>query len=721
MAETLAAVIPGRPDPMGRFKAGDIANLHADAALVPGGVPNVVEVNTEPLADSLLDVADLVRMFEESESSTYTARKESERDRDYYDNKQHTSSELSTLEKRGQPPGTDNRIKPKIDYLVGLEKQQRIDPKALPRTPVHEQEADAATQALRYVAEAELFDHKRSGVWRNMLVEGAGALSVYVEEGYDGEPCVKLLHIDWDRMFWDPHSAKADFSDAAYLGTVTWMDFDDAMQRYGDDPAAEEALENTLSTAPSDTYDDKPKHSLWADKKRKRVRICEIWIKSGRDWHFAEFTKGGILLAGPSPYQTDKGESDCGLIFQSAHVDRDNNRYGIVREMISLQDSINKRNSKTLHLLNTTQLIFEQGAFDDVEKARRQAVRPDGAIEVNPGYFDRFRFEKNADLATAQFQLLQEHKNSIDLKGPNATMLGDKAGGSASASGKAIIASQQGGMVSLGDLLDSLRHLDKRVFRAIWARIRQFWTAEKWIRVTDDERNVKWVGMNVDPGQMQMAMQQNPEMQEKIAGVVGNLAELDCDIIIDEAPDSITPALEQWQALTELAKGGIPIPPDVLIESAPNLKNKDKILDRMKEPNPQAQAEAELKMRGATAEIEETEKAAQLKEAQAFKTMVEAQMKPQELAMKGQSELMNLAQKSEQNQMKAMASQGGQERQGQPKQQQAPQGSGVIKRVVRGPDGRPAGIETVSPDGEVIAREQIVRDPSGAISGTQPI
>jgi hypothetical protein len=90
--------------------------------------------------------------------------------------------------------------------------------------------------------------------------------------------------------------------------------------------------------------------------------------------------------------------------------------------------------------------------------------------------------------------------------------------------------------------------------------------------------------------------------------------------------------------------------------------------------------------------------------------------------MKGQSELMNLAQKSEQNQQKmAMASQGGQERQGQPKQQQAPQGSGVIKRVVRGPDGRPAGIETVSPEGEVIAREQIVRDPSGAISGTQPI
>ena len=54
-------------------------------------------------------------------------------------------------------------------------------------------------------------------------------------------------------------------------------------------------------------------------------------------------------------------------------------------------------------------------------------------------------------------------------------------------------------MIQLGDLLDNLRHLDRRVFRAMWARMRQFWTAEKWMRVTDDERNVKWVGLNVDP------------------------------------------------------------------------------------------------------------------------------------------------------------------------------------------------------------------------------
>ena len=71
--------------------------------------------------------------------------------------------------------------------------------------------------------------------------------------------------------------------------------------------------------------------------------------------------------------------------------------------------------------------------------------------------------------------------------------------------------------------------------------MRQYWTAEKWVRVTDDERNVKWLGLNLDPDAMaQLAMRAQAipqEAQAAIAGVVGALAELDCDIIIDDAPD----------------------------------------------------------------------------------------------------------------------------------------------------------------------------------------
>ncbi|HQR14169.1 MAG TPA: hypothetical protein PLZ37_06370 [Nitrospira sp.] len=615
---------------------------------------NGVAADAAPSKDGMLDVGDLCRMFEESEDSSYESRKLSERDRDYVDNKQLTAKELKTFEIRGQPPVIDNRIKTKIDYLVGLEKQQRIDPKAMPRTPKHETDADGATEALRYVAEEQDYDAKRSGVWRNMLVEGFGGVGVSVAESvdYNGKPGieVRVRRYSWDRLFYDPHSAETDFSDAGYFGAILWMDYDDAVAMYKDNPDAANILESTLTNAPSDTYDDKPKHSVWADKKRKRVRVCQIWLKRDEQWYFAEYTKGGILKAGPSPYKTDKGESDCELFLQSAYCDRDNNRYGLVREMIPLQDEINKRRSKSLHLLSSNQTIYEDGAIDNIEVFRREKAKADGTMKVAPGALrdQRVQTISGVEVATAQFQLLQESKNAIDLKGPNATEMGDKTQGSNAASGRAIVASQQGGMIQIGDLMDNLRHLDKRVFRAMWNRIRQYWTAEKWIRVTDDEQNVKWVGVNVDPQQIQMLAAQDPQSADKIKGIVSNIAELDCDIIIDEAPDSLSPQLEQFQALVELKKfdadGEIPF--KSIVRAAPNLKGKQAILNEMEERGQQkaqaSQPMQQLQMRGAQAEVAETESKVALNMAKAQEAgMPDQPQQPQQGEYEPPAELQN--------------------------------------------------------------------------------
>lgn len=566
--------------------------------------------------DGLLDVGALCRMFEESEEATQDARQLAERDRDYYDNKQLTSEEIAALKKRGQPAVIINRIKRKIDYLVGLEKEQRTMPRALPRTPMHEQDAQAATDGLRFVAESEDYGTVRSGAWKNMLIEGIGVVSVSVEFSRSdlmsstalSGPNVKirLKHFSWDRFFYDPHSAKADFSDATYLGGIVWMDYADAAAMY---PDGAEALGSTLTGhQQSETYDDTPKYLVWADRKRKRVRIVQIWIKRDEQWYFAEFTKGGILRSGPSPYYSDDGESECELIAQSAYVDRDNNRFGVVREMISPQDEINKRRAKSLHLLNTAQVIMENGAVQNVEAARKEAARPDGILVVAPG--KRFEFNTRADLATGHINLLQEAKNEIDMMGPNASMQGDTG---QTASGRAILASQQGGMIQMGDLLDNLRHMDRRVFRAIWGRIRQFWTAPMWVRITDDERNVRFAGLN---GAV------------NADGSIGRqVAQMDVDIIIDDAPDSVAPAIEQFQMLTELKKfdANNELPFRALIEAMPNLRNKDKVLAAMEQAGQKDPMEQQIKLRGVSAEIAEKESSAAKNAASAQKTSIEAQ------------------------------------------------------------------------------------------------
>lgn len=604
--------------------------------------------------DGLLGVTELIQMFEMSEDASQTARQLAERDRDYVDNIQLTAEELKAYKARKQPPLIINRIKRKVDFLKGYEMSQRVDPRALPRTPRHEEDATAVEQVLRYVAEDQNFDQIRSKVWENLIVEGAGGYRVGIKEGYDGVE-ITLNRVPWDRMFWDPHSSESDFSDASYIGLVRWEDYDETLAQYKDKA---EFLEATLNTASlSDTYDDKPKFRVWADKKRRRVRICQIWVKRQDQWFWAEFTKGGILKAGASPYKTDKGESDCELIFGSSYVNRDNERYGLVREMIGPQDEINKRRSKALHLLNVNQTTMEQGAVADVEQYRREAARPDGVMVVNGGFFDKIKNETRLDLAQAQMNLLQEAKNEIDMMAGNIALQGNALQRSA-ASGKAIIASQQGGAMEVAPIMDALRHLDIRVFRSIWYRIRQYWTAGKWVRVTDDERNVKWVGLNIDPREVKAIKMQNPQAGEQIAGAVGNLSELDCDIVIDDAPDGLTPQLEQFQALVELKKmdANNELPFRAILTAMPNLKNKQQVLAMMDEgqqPSPQQQEQQEIQKRGVLAQVAETEASAMLKQAQAQKVL---QPEPQQPGDPGptDAELLETMASAEQKQSAAV-------------------------------------------------------------------
>lgn len=570
------------------------------------------------MADTEIITADeeltkFVGWVESAEEATADARQKSERDRDYYDNIQLTAKELETLEKRGQPPIIINRVKRKIDFLEGTERQQRTDPKAYPRNRNDEEAARAATDGIRYVIDKERYDVTRSDVWKNLMVEGMGGILAHAEP-VNGKPEIKLTYYPWDRLGADPASSKADFSDAKYKYAITWMDLDDAKDKF---PGKESILQDTInSVGDADTYDDKPKWHLWADAKRNRVRIVEMYSQKGGDWHWCFFTKSGKLDGGKSPYIDEDKKTICPLHMTSAYVDRDNNRYGVVREMISPQDEINKRRSKALHLLTVTQVFAEEGAVADEVKAKQEMAKPDGWININPGFLDKLKVERGLDLSQGHFQLMQEAKGEIDLMGPNASMTGK---GANTQSGRAIIAQQQGGLVEMGPLLDRLRQFNHTVYRAVWNLIRQFWTEERWVRVTDDERNLRFVGFNrkVTRGEKMMrdlekqgktgeeaqqiiiqTLQQNgisPEILKEVIAIENNPSEIDVDILIEEGPDSVTIQIEQFEILAQLAAARPDaIPTDVIIEAAPNLRNKEAILERIRGNEDAQRKQAEL-------------------------------------------------------------------------------------------------------------------------------
>lgn len=587
------------------------------------------------------DVTALVRMFEDAERATDDARKLSERDRDYYDGKQWTDDEIATLESRKQPVVTYNRIQRKIDFLSGLEKQQRKDPKAFPRTPKDQDAADAATDAIRFVCDAEKWDQVRSDAWDNLLIEGTCAVLVGVKKtkrGYDPS----LTHIPWDRFFADPASMRPDWSDARYMGVVTWYDADIAETKGW--PA--DVVEATIARDSSEnTYGDKPKDT-WADYDRRRFRAIELYHRKRGVWTRCVFTRGGYLEPEtPSPYLDEDGEPENPIKAASLYVDRNNDRYGAVRVLISPQDEVNKRRSKGLHLITMRQFRISQSAGVDKETVRKELAKPDGGITADDGDFELLNTN---DMAAANFQLLQEAKNEIDLLGANAALAGKNEN---DMSGRAILAQQNGGMVEVARMFDRLRSLSIEVYRAIWNRVRQVWTDERWIRVTDDPQDLRFVGLNqqvtvrqiaeevakgdqqgiqsaikvVGPELMQaflqgdqqarmvlgMFVQQNGDQVVETRNAVN---ELDVDIVIDEGMDTPSVQAEQFETLAKMLPGMFPqgAPPEVikmLVQSS-SLRDKDKlaeIMDQANAPNPLAEQQQQLQMAGAQAAVEKTQ------------------------------------------------------------------------------------------------------------------
>jgi hypothetical protein len=539
----------------------------------------------------------LVRWFEESEMARQDEIALAQRDRDYVDHDQYTREERKVLNERGQPIITINKIADKLQLLCGMERKARTDPKAFARTPAEEDRADAATQALRFIADDNTFSLTRSAVFNNMLVEGAGGAELGLEDDGQGGANITITHVPWDRVWYDPHSRRLDFDDNRYRGLVIWTDRDQVEADY---PDADDVIEASFSSVDFH-YNDRPETAFWVDNNRRRIRLVQChWHERGIWWQ-ATFTKHG-LLAKPqrSRFKDRKGKSCCGLILQSSYINRENQRYGMVRGLISLQDEINKRRSKAMHLLNVHQVVAEQGAVPDVDKARREVAKPDGYVEVMPGL--KFEIQQTTDLAAGQFQLLQHATAEMQLSGPNAAMSGTDP---RELSGRAILAQQAGGAAQNEPLADSLRYWSRRIYESCWMAAREYWTAGKWVRVTDDLNETRWVGINrpvrlMDrladmPEQQRAMLMQRMQLQpgdprlQQVVGIENDITDLDVDITINEGIDIPSLQAEQFQTLVQLAglQPGL-IPGDVLI-AASGLKDKDMLLERMKEHQQQQQ------------------------------------------------------------------------------------------------------------------------------------
>jgi len=183
-------------------------------------------------------------------------------------------------------------------------------------------------------------------------------------------------------------------------------------------------------------------------------------------------------------------------------------------------------------------------------------------------------------------------------------------------------------------LMDRQNHFKKRVHTAIWSLIQMYWTGEKWVRVTDEEDNVRFVGFNrpvtmaedllkqavkegvpedeakawlAEAGQDPMTRMQleQPVRMENVPAKMG------MDVILEEIPDTANIQQEQFEVVSQLAPAMVQagLPPSVgmeLVIKASSLRNKKEVLQLLEkaQENPQAAQAAQIQMEKAALEFE---------------------------------------------------------------------------------------------------------------------
>ena len=544
-------------------------------------------------------------------------------DEDYFDSLQWTDEEIDELVRRGQSPTVYNLIKPTALWMIGTEVRTRMDHKVAPREQGDEKTAEVKTKFLKYLDDVNREKWHRSRAFREQIIAGLGWLECQASDDPTKERVVTGSE-SWKNVIRDSLSVKPDLEDARYLFRQRVIDLDVACQMFPDQKQDLEEAANKGSDITDDWYlgqrvvtDDWPsmrevgkyqaidRYSQFRTN-RKRVLIVEAWYRVpvntevvvGGSMHGAPynendpwmafnkragmiqtrpqftmqmrhafFTEKGMLLDEQLPYRHNSFPLTPCWGYRRG---RDGEPYGVVRELRSPQDDLNKRMSKAIWRTSANQVIAEKGAVPDVDAARDEVARPDGYIETLPG--KKFEIREQQGLASGDIELVQIDMNMIERMGP---VNGDNLGADTQAqSGKAIRFRQEQGSLMSQMLFDNLRlavqiHGEKKLSLA-----EQYVTEEKVIRITEEKGKFDWVPVNQP--------QENPD------GSITYLNDMIAskgDFILDEQDFRATVREAMADQLTQLMGG---LPPDLAAILLPamlelqDIPDKENLLSKIK-------------------------------------------------------------------------------------------------------------------------------------------
>ena len=542
----------------------------------------------------------------------------------YYRGEQWDESDVAALESEGRPALTINTILPTVNTVLGEQSTRRADVQFKPRRGGEAEVAHTLTKLYMQIADNNKLDWVEQNVFSDgLIMDGRGYFDVRMDFSDHVEGEIRITAKDPLDILIDPDAKEYDPKTWNEIFETKWMTLDEIEELYGKKKAEQlrfiaengnsfgrdsvEYEENRFGDIeadadylgagiPGESEYRNVKALRVIERQHRRIHRVECFVDPDtgdqrdvpEEWTEAKtkkFAKKYNLSVISKVKRKVRWTVTCDKIV--LHDDwspyssftivpffayfRRGKPFGMVRNLLSPQEQLNKIASQELHIVNTTAnsgWMVESGSLvgmtaDDLEEHGAQTGL---VVEYNRGSNPPQKIQPN-QIPTGLDRIAQKAALNIKtISGINDSMLGTD---SAEVSGIAIQAKQNRGAVMIQVPLDNLRKARHYLAEKILECIQTFYTEERIIQVTNEDDPTR-------PREPMVINQMTPEGR-----IINDLTLGEYDVVIATAPARDSFDETQFAEALNLRQVGVNIPDDAIIEYS-HLARKGELAKRIR-------------------------------------------------------------------------------------------------------------------------------------------
>jgi len=563
---------------------------------------------------------------------------------EFYRGEQWNDQDVAKLNAEGRPTLTINTVLSTVNTVLGEQANKRGDVRFLPKRDATQDIAEILNKLFIQIGDNNQLDWLESQVFADGIIQERGYFDVRIDHSdhVDGEIRIKSkdpldILIDPDAKDYDPKTWTEFFE-------TRWLSLDEIAIKYGQDKAdrlksigingqrySKDSIEvldnrfgktlegvgyeqlNTIDDQASvksirvierqyrknvqhrefvdqETGDKRPVPDNWADQYTE-----DFAAKAGL--HIKKSIKPRVrwtVTADKVVLRDDWSLYNDFTIIPFFPYFRRGRPFGIVRNLISPQEQLNKISSQELHIVNTTAnsgWVVESGSLSNMteEELEERGAETGLIITYNRGSTPPEKIQPN-QIPTGLDRIAQKAANNIkEISGVSDSLMGFD---SAEVSGVAIQAKQARGQVQIQVPLDNLARTRHIMALKVLDLLQAFYNEERVIQITDFQ----------NPDQPRTPMTINK--QTATGEVANNITLGEYDVAITTAPSRDTYNDSQFAEAISLRTAGVQVPDDAIIEYS-HLAQKDELAKRVREMMGQGEpTEEEIQMQQMVQQLE---------------------------------------------------------------------------------------------------------------------